>query len=178
MTILASVACMKLDRELEQMNKAVSSSQAKLIAPYVVEKLKQICSLQDAFADIIIRTQRTLNDCCKIVINNLKNKQYASDLEVYRKALQFYLPDADIDFRMVITLNQLPDDSYVNQKSEPKSETKSKKASKASPKKASKKASGVQVEPAEETSAKSAPAEEAPVKPEEPKCTQVQLSLI
>lgn len=171
MTNLATVACMKLDRELGQIKKEnTSSGHAKLIAPHVVEKLKQICTLQDTFADIIIRTQRTLSDCCKMVINNLENKRFASDLEVYRKALQFYLPDADIDFRMVITLKQLPDDSYVSQKPKPEQKPESKKAP--ASKSSSKRASGVKAEPAKE-----APTKETPAKPEEPKCTQLQLSL-
>lgn len=122
MSTISTVACLKLERELKEFTEkrvSVNCWRERLIAPFVAEKLKVICTTQDSFADIIIRTRRTLADCCKAIITSLDSKDVVSDLEVYRKALQFYMPDTDLDFNMIVTLNSLPDDEYIAKEPDP-----------------------------------------------------------
>ncbi len=49
-----------------------------------------------------MQTDKTLEDCCKSVMAGCGNS--ISDLEVYRKAVQFYFPGADIHMTMEIDL--------------------------------------------------------------------------
>lgn len=47
-------------------------------------------------------TARTISECCAAVVD--KSGDVMSDLEVYRKAVQFYFPNADVEFKMNVRI--------------------------------------------------------------------------
>ena len=89
----------KLDKELKdfkgwKMEKAVSS--------HVAKTLKQFCS-NEVFARAITLSAKTLSECCASIMKGVGGS--ISDIEVYRKAAQFYFPKAKIDFKMEIQVD-------------------------------------------------------------------------
>lgn len=90
----------KLDKEfneckgLSQKGKAVSSA--------VLDALKSFCKQNTEFAQAVVQTDKTFADCVKSTVKDCGSS--ISDLEVYRKAVQFYFAGADVRFEMTLDL--------------------------------------------------------------------------
>ena len=54
------------------------------------------------FADAVFGKQETLSDCMKAVGKGVTYE--ISDVEAYRRAVQYYFPAADVDFKCVVVL--------------------------------------------------------------------------
>lgn len=67
----------------------------------VLDALEGFCRQDEEFAQAVVQGG-TFEDCMKKVAENCGNG--ISDLEAYRRAVQFYFPGADIRFRMEIDL--------------------------------------------------------------------------
>ena len=68
----------------------------------VAETLKQFCG-NEQFAAAVLGSGKTLSECCKEVTKGVKGS--LSDIETYKRAVQFYFPEADIKFDMRIILS-------------------------------------------------------------------------
>lgn len=96
---IVSAASKKLDEEEKAF---VGSGRAKMIFPHVVKTLRGFIEEDDRFAEVVANTVRTVSECCAAVVD--KSGDVMSDLEVYRKAVQFYFPNADVEFKMNVRI--------------------------------------------------------------------------
>ena len=93
------------EKAIEKINnelKEEMSGKVGAIAPAVAEQLKSFCGQSPEFAAAVAEKAETLKDCCKKVLENVGDS--ISDAEVYKRAVKFYMPDADIDFGIKIVL--------------------------------------------------------------------------
>lgn len=91
-------AIAKIDMEVGEFQ---GNKYGKVIYKPVAEALKQFCSNQQ-FAAAILESDKTLSDCCKAITKGVTN--VISDIEAYRRAVQFYFAGADVKFDMRIIL--------------------------------------------------------------------------
>ena len=66
------------------------------------EMLISFCRQDQRFADAVFEKKETLSDCLKAVTHGVT--YMISDVDAYKKAVQFYFPAADVDFKCVIVL--------------------------------------------------------------------------
>lgn len=92
-------AIAKIDMEVGEFQ---GDKYGEVIYKPVAEALKQFCSNQ-RFATAILDSDKTLSDCCKAITKGVK--EAISDIEVYRRAVQFYFEGADVKFDMRIILD-------------------------------------------------------------------------
>ncbi len=91
----------KLHQELKNPEKGISKQAAALMKP-ICEMLIAFCRQDTRFADAVFEKKETLSDCVKAVANGVA--YMISDVDAYKKAVQFYFPAADVDFKCVIVL--------------------------------------------------------------------------
>jgi len=94
-------AIKKLKKELADI-KGNCSQYVKAVKTHVAETLIGFCRQDAEFAQAIVQSDKNLGDCCAEIMQGCG--QHFSDLEVYRKAVQFYFPGADIQMTMTIDL--------------------------------------------------------------------------
>ena len=75
---------------------------AQAVAPFVADTLLVFIDENEVFAAAVAGSDKTLNECCSEITKDAK--QYLSDIEVYKRAVQFYLPDADLKCEMRVVL--------------------------------------------------------------------------
>lgn len=92
-------AIKKIDKELKEFN---AGSKETAVSRYVADTLKSFCIQEPEFAQAIVQNDKTLSDCCKEIMKGVG--QAISDIEVYRRAVQFYFPGSDIRTNMRINL--------------------------------------------------------------------------
>lgn len=93
-------AITKLEQEIKAPGK-LSRIEEAILEP-VGQMLIGFCRQDKRFADAVFEKKETLTDCMHAVS---KGVTYAlSDVEAYRRAVQFYFPAADVDFKCVIVL--------------------------------------------------------------------------
>ncbi len=98
MSEIVTKAKAKLDLETKQFK---GGAKEKAVYKYVSKTLKQFCQ-NDQFAQAVADNTGTLSDCCKEIMKNVGES--IPDIEVYRKATEFYFPHAVVDFTMNITI--------------------------------------------------------------------------
>ncbi len=127
----------------------------------VVATLKKFCEEDARFAQVFLKTRRTLSDCCGQIVRGVGNS--ISDIEVYRRAVQFYFPNSEIEFKMNILLTgEAPSEEEMAREPEKKQPPK--------PRKVKKIKAAAPPEPKEKTS--------RPVPPPKPDAPEIiQLSL-
>ncbi len=93
-------AITKLMQEIKSPGE-LSHIESAMLKP-VGQMLIGFCRQDKRFADAVFEKKETLSDCMRTVS---KDVTYAlSDVEAYKRAVQFYFPSADIDFKCVIVL--------------------------------------------------------------------------
>ena len=90
----------KLNRELKDFKS--NNRYAKAVKTEVASTLKMFCQQDKEFAQAIVQTDKTLLDCCETIMKGTGNS--VSDIEVYKKAVNFYFAGADIKVTMEIEL--------------------------------------------------------------------------
>ncbi len=68
----------------------------------VFEMLCDMCNKSPEFEQVVAESAKSLNDCLLEVVKDVKNS--ISDIDVYRRAVKCYCPDADIEFDMRIIM--------------------------------------------------------------------------
>ena len=115
-TDITRLARMKIDSELSSFTGARN---AQAIAGHVARALKEF-SKDTQFAQAVT-SGGSLEACCAEV---LKNAGYSiSDIEVYRRAAQFYFPNARVQFWMEITTGEEPMLGEIPEKGDPVGQT-------------------------------------------------------
>lgn len=97
--ILFNKAKEKLEKEEKE---AKLSNAAAVILKPTVAALLEFCRQEDEFAQAIIENDKTVAACCQEIAK--KAGRAISDLEVYKQAVKFYFPGADVEFQMKIDL--------------------------------------------------------------------------
>ena len=93
----------KAKEKLENENKDFKGSrEAKEVQDYILRTLIHFADQEPRFAEVICKTTRTLSECCAAVVHNAG--RVLSDLEAYRRAVQFYFPNAEVEFQMLVKL--------------------------------------------------------------------------
>ena len=75
---------------------------AQAVAPFVADTLTVFFEENEEFAEVVANSEKTLSECCTEITKGAG--QYLSDLEVYKRAVKFYLPDADLQCEMKVVL--------------------------------------------------------------------------
>lgn len=104
------------DQAIQKINaeqKQVSGSKEKAMANAVFQVVHDFCLQEERFAQAVV-DGGTFADCMKAVAKGVGNS--ISDLDAYKKAVKFYLPDADIKVQMSIHLpgNSAPEPTPSN----------------------------------------------------------------
>lgn len=89
----------------EKLNKEsgeVTGNKEKAMMLAVKTALVSFCRQESEFAQAILESKQSFKDCMVAVAKDCGN--CISDLEAYRRAVQFYFPGADIEFKMTIDL--------------------------------------------------------------------------
>ena len=93
-------AITKIDNELKEFK--ASGQKPKAVSSHVATILKDFCKQELEFAEAVVQTEKTLSDCCENIMDGVGNS--ISDIEVYRKAVNFYFPGAGIDVVMTVNM--------------------------------------------------------------------------
>lgn len=97
--ILFNKAKEKLEKEADA---SKLHGAAEVILEPTIEALLEFCRQEDEFAQAIIENDKTVATCCEEIAKNAGRA--ISDLEVYKQAVKFYFPGADVEFQMKIDL--------------------------------------------------------------------------
>lgn len=89
----------KIDKELKG---AKLSPKGKAVGNSVVNVLKTFCSQNDEFAQAIVQSSNTVDKCIEYTVKDAGSS--ISDIEVYRRAVEFYFKGATVKFEMVLDL--------------------------------------------------------------------------
>lgn len=74
----------------------------KYLAPHVVKALSQFCEQSEEFAAAVAAEDKTLVGCLKALKLPGQGLGYCSDFDVYRMAVQYFFPEADVEWSMKI----------------------------------------------------------------------------
>lgn len=107
----------KLDKEY---NTGELSRKGKAVGGAVIKTLKMFCGQEDEFAQAIAQTDKTVAECIGYTVKECGNS--VSDIEVYKRAAEFYFPGAKV--HMTLTLDLTGDaaapDNAVTKENTPK----------------------------------------------------------
>jgi len=90
----------KLTKELAEVKGG--TGMVDVIKKDVQKTLISFCKQDEEFAQAIVQSDKTFGECCHEIVKGATLG--ISDIEAYRKAVQFYFPDAGIKMAMTINL--------------------------------------------------------------------------
>lgn len=99
--LLIKNAADKLRREMKSENPAEPYT---MIQKKVAEALEKFCVQEPKIAEAIIKSKSTFADCCKNILKDTKNDRYISDFKAYQRAVEFYVPEAKVEFNMSVSI--------------------------------------------------------------------------
>ena len=101
----------KLEKEMPSQ---VGGSRAPemLIAKEVKNALINFCEQEGKLAEAIIKSTKTFKECLKSIVADTKSRQYISDIDAYRRAVIFYLPEAEIECKMTVKAKNSTEDLF------------------------------------------------------------------
>ena len=70
----------------------------------VADALREFCRQQPEFAQAVYQSKKTFADCMKHVAKGVGTS--ISDIEAYRRAVEFYFPGAQVEFQMVLYMSK------------------------------------------------------------------------
>lgn len=155
------LAAEKIAKELKEFK---GDRYGDAVKNFVASTLTNFCEQNERFAQVVYETEATLSDCCSKIMKNCGN--HISDIDVYRGAVRYYFPNAEVHFTMTIDASGDMPTPEEMAKPAPKTETTERKATKAErvPKGSSKPAKQEKPKAAEQ--GKKKPAAQEPVAPE------------
>ncbi len=89
----------KINKELKAFKGGQKES---LVSRPVADALIHFIGQDEEFAQAVVQTDKTLSDCLAVAMKGAGNG--ISDIEVYKKVVQFYFPGAGVNFSMTINL--------------------------------------------------------------------------
>lgn len=87
--------------KLKKERSAVSGSKERAMADAVLDAIKEFCRQEPEFAQAVVQSG-PFADCMKKVAAGVSDS--ISDLEAYKKAVQFYFPGAVVNMQLTIDL--------------------------------------------------------------------------
>ena len=87
--------------KLKKERSAVSGNKERAMADAVMDAIKEFCKQEPEFAQAVVQAG-TFADCMKKVAAGTGDA--ISDLEAYKKAVQFYFPGAVVNMQLTINL--------------------------------------------------------------------------
>lgn len=93
-------AIQKLDRETQEFK---GGQKEKAVSGPVADTIKSFCRQDAEFAQAVAQCEKTLSDCCAHAVKGSGNA--ISDIDVYRKAAEFYFPGCQVKMEMNIIVN-------------------------------------------------------------------------
>lgn len=90
---------MKAAKKLERERSAVKGQKELAMAGPVAAAIKDFCAQNEDFAKAVVNGG-SFADCMKTVAAGTGN--YISDLDAYKKAVQFYFPSAKVQMQLTI----------------------------------------------------------------------------
>lgn len=87
--------------KLTDQKKAVEGQKEKAMAGAVFSAIKDFCLQDEEFAQAVVQGG-SFAECMKRVANGVGNS--ISDLDAYKKAVQFYFPGAEVKMQLTIDL--------------------------------------------------------------------------
>lgn len=87
--------------KLKKERSAVSGSKERAMADAVLDAIKEFCRQEQEFAQAVVQSG-SFADCMKKVADGVGGS--ISDLEAYKKAVQFYFPGAAVNMQLTIDL--------------------------------------------------------------------------
>ena len=112
MSEIIEQAKQKLEDELKNFQ---GGSKEKTVSKPVCQTLCGFCD-EEFFAQAVWDSGKTLSDCCKEIMNKVGSS--VSDLDVYKAAVKFYLPTAEVKFKKEITLGGTAEDKGTGKNAE------------------------------------------------------------
>ena len=88
-------------KKLSEESKAVSGQKEKAMSSAVLAVIKDFCTQDAEFAQAVVQGG-SFADCMKKVASGVGNS--ISDLDAYKKAVQFYFPGAKVSMQLSIDL--------------------------------------------------------------------------
>lgn len=99
---MKQLAIEKLTKELQDFKGGQAET---YLAPFIKKTLADFCMQDEEFAQAVVQSDKTLSQCVAEVAKDASKTKAISDIEAYRRAVQFYFPGADIAFSMQINLS-------------------------------------------------------------------------
>ena len=96
---MKSIAIRKLEKERKEVK---GGKHAEVVAPFVADTLLVFVNENEDFAAAVAESDKTLSECCNEITKGAG--QCLSDMEVYKRAVKFYLPEADLRCEMHVEL--------------------------------------------------------------------------
>lgn len=90
------------EEKLNKESDGITGNKEKAMMSAVRSALISFCKQESEFAQAILESKGSFKECMAAVAKDCGNS--ISDLEAYRRAVQFYFPGADIEFKMTIDL--------------------------------------------------------------------------
>jgi len=97
---MTNIAIDKLKKELADIKDG--DQKISVVKKPVADTLISFCKQDEEFAQAIVESEKTLGDCLKEVMKSVTTA--ISDIDTYRKAVQYYFPGAGIKMQMTIDL--------------------------------------------------------------------------
>lgn len=91
------LAAEKIAKELSEFK---GNNYGNAVKSFVASTLTNFCEQNERFAQVVYETEATLSDCCAKIMHKCGN--HISDIDVYRGAVKYYFPNAEIEFTMTI----------------------------------------------------------------------------
>ena len=116
---MSELAAEKIAQELKDYK---GDRYGQAVKDFVASTLTNFCQQDERFAQVVFHTEATLSDCCSKIMKGCGS--HISDIDVYRGAVRYYFPNAEIQFTMTIDASgEMPTDEEMA-KPEPNQEAK------------------------------------------------------
>ena len=106
--ITSSIICQAISKLDSEFSGASLSKIGSAVGKSVVETLKDFCRQNDEFSQAVVQG-KPVGECIEYTVKDAGSS--ISDIEVYRKAVEFYFPGAKVDFKMTVDLG---DEGFSN----------------------------------------------------------------
>ena len=93
-----------LDKLEEGAKEKITDRYGSVIKTYVHSALAGFCKQNESFAQAVINGG-TFAECIKYCTEGIGGNTGISDIDIYRRAVQFYFPGARVDFKIQIMTN-------------------------------------------------------------------------
>lgn len=78
------------------------SQKGKAVSADVCRVLTMFCEQEEEFAQAVVQSDKKVEECIEYTVKDAVNS--ISDLEVYKRAAEFYFPGAKVQMRLTIDL--------------------------------------------------------------------------